>query len=164
MPLTNTALRNAKLKQKPYKLADERGLYLLVNAAGKYFRFDYRFAGKRKTLALGVYPDVSLADARDRRDRARKLLSDAIDPGAQRKVMRATQAHRTANSFAVVAREWFAKFSPNWAASHAHKIIRRLERDVFPWIGARPVAEVTAPELLTVLRRGDRAGAARPIG
>jgi integrase len=159
MPLTNTAIRNARLKQKPYKLFDERGLYLLVNAAGKYFRFDYRFAGKRKTLAIGVYPDVSLADARDRRDRARKLLSDAIDPGAQRKAMRASNAHRTTNSFEVVAREWFAKFSPNWAASHADKIIRRLERDVFPWIGARPVAEVTAPELLTVLRRIENRGA-----
>jgi hypothetical protein len=102
-------------------------------------------------------PTCHLPDAREKRDRARKLLSDAIDPGAQRKAIRASEAHRAANSFEVVAREWFAKFSSNWAASHASKIIRRLERDILPWIGARPVADVTAPELLAVLRRIERA-------
>jgi integrase len=159
VPLTNTAIRNAKPKRKPFKLFDERGLYLLVNAVGKYFRFDYRFGGKRKTLALGVYPEVSLADGRDKRDVARKLLANGIDPGAQRKALRASKAHRAANSFEVVAREWYAKFSPNWAASHGDKIIRRLERDIFPWMGARPVAEITAPELLNVLRRIENRGA-----
>jgi Arm DNA-binding domain len=110
MPLTNTAIRNSKPKRKPYKLHDERGLYLLVNAVGKYFGFDYRFERKRRTLALGVYPDVSLADARDKRDLARKLLADGTDPGAQRKALRASEAHRAANSFEVVAASGIANF------------------------------------------------------
>jgi integrase len=150
--LTDTAVRNAKPKEKPYKLTDGKGLYLLVNQAGKYWRLDYRFSGKRKTLALGVYPDVGLKEARERRDEARKQRGAGIDPGEARKAMKASQTE-IASTFEVVSREWFAKYSPNWAASHAEKIIRRLERDVFPWIGRRPLREVTAPELLTVLRR-----------
>ena len=156
--LTDTAVRNAKPKEKPYKLTDGKGLYLLVNQAGKYWRMDYRFSGKRKTLALGVYPDVGLKEARERRDEARKQRGAGIDPGEARKAMKASQAE-IASTFEVVSREWFAKYSPNWAVSHAEKIIRRLERDVFPWIGRRPLREVTAPELLTVLRRVESRGA-----
>ncbi len=158
MPLSDLAIRNAKPKEKPYKLADEKGLYLLVNNAGKYWRFDYRFADKRKTLALGVYPDVSLAAARERRAEARTLLANDIDPSLNRKVQKAATVERASNSFEVVAREWFAKYSPNWAASHGDKIIRRLERDIFPWVGARPIAEIAAPELLAVLRRIENRG------
>ncbi len=110
----------------------------------KYWRLDYRFIGTRKTLAIGVYPDVSLKDARDRRDEARKLLASGVDPAAARKAEKALQADRVENTFAAVAREWFVKFAPTWAASHSSKIIRRLERDVFPWIGARPIREVTS--------------------
>jgi integrase len=113
---------------------------------------DYRVNGKRKTLALGVYSDVSLKDARERRDEARKLLVNGIDPGETCKAQKADRAEDM-NTFEAVAREWFAKYSPNWVASHANKIIRRLERDVFPWIGKRPIREINAPELLTVLRR-----------
>jgi integrase len=113
---------------------------------------DYRVNGKRKTLALGVYSDMSLKDARERRDEARKLLVNGIDPGETRKAQKADRAEDM-NTFEAVAREWFAKYSPNWVANHANKIIRRLERDVFPWIGKRPIREINAPELLTVLRR-----------
>ena len=160
MSLTDTTIRTAKSAEKPVKLSDEKGLYLLVTpAGGKWWRLDYRFSGKRKTLSMGVYPDVGLKDARERRDEARKLLADGINPGETRKAMKASKAGRAANSFEVVAREWFAKFSAKWAPSHAEKIIRRLERDIFPWIGSRPIAEVTAPELLAVLRRIEERGA-----
>ncbi len=160
MPLTDIAVRNAKSAKKPVKLSDERGLYLLVTAAGgKWWRFDYRFSGKRKTLSMGVYPDTGLKDARGRRDEARKLLADGIDPGEHRKVRKAVKLERTSNSFEAVAREWFAKHSPNWATTHSDKIIQRLEKDVFPWLGGKPIAEITAPGLLTVLRRIENRGA-----
>jgi Arm DNA-binding domain len=134
MPLTDTAIRNAKPGEKPVRLFDGGGLYLEVSpTGGKWWRLKYRFNGKEKRLSLGVYPDVSLKDARDRRDASRKLLAD-------RKAIK-----RAANSFEVVAREWFAKYSASWAANHSDRIIRRFERDIFPWIGGRPIAEATAP-------------------
>lgn len=157
--LTDTAIRNAKPQAKPYKLSDSGGLYLLVNTVGRYWRYDYRYHGKRKTLALGVYPDSSLARVREKHAEARKLLAAGIDPSFNRKAERAATVERAANSFEVVAREWFAKFSTGWAESHADKIIKRLERDVFPWVGGRPVAEITAPELLMMLRRIESRGA-----
>ncbi|KAB2889332.1 MAG: tyrosine-type recombinase/integrase [Desulfobulbaceae bacterium] len=150
--LADTAIRNAKPKEKPYKLFDDRGLYLLVKPAGKYFRFDYRFHGKRKTLALGVYPDVSLSQARDRLSEARRLLADGIDPGEQRKEARAMEASLTTNNFETVARDWFKKKHDEWVESHSVTVITRLENNVFPRIGSRPVNEITAPELLEVLR------------
>jgi integrase len=107
---------------------------------------------------MGVYPDVSLAKARERRDEARKLLADGIDPSKNRKAQKAARADRNANSFEVVAREWFAKFKPNWVEAHSDKVIRRLERDVFPWIGGDPIAEVRAPDLLACLRRVESRG------
>ena len=158
MPLTDTAVRQAKATDKPRKLSDEKGLYLLVKSAGKYWRVDYSFAGKRKTLAIGVYPDITLADARKRRDEARKLLANDIDPGEQRKAQKTAGNERAANSFEVIAREWFARYSPNWAESHSSKLIRRLEKDVFPWLGSRPIAEITAAELLTTMRRLEQRG------
>ena len=110
-------------------------------------------------MSLGVYPDVSLKDARERRDAARKLLADGTDPSENRKAQKSARADRAANSFEVVAREWFAKYSASWAKDHGNRILRRLERDIFPWIGGRPVAEITAPELLTVVRRIEDRGA-----
>lgn len=158
--LTDTAIRKAKPGEKPVKLSDEKGLFLLVTpAGGKLWRMKYRFTGKEKLLALGAYPDVSLAQARERRDDARKLLAVGIDPGENRKAQKAAKQERAANSFEVVAREWFSKHSPNWATGHAGKVIQRLEKDIFPWLGGRPIAEITPPELLSVLRRIEGRGA-----
>ena len=160
MALTDTAIRNAKPGEKTVKMFDERGLYLEVSTSGgKWWRLKYRFDGKEKRLSLGVYPDVSLKDARERRDAARKLLADGTDPSENRKAQKSARADRAANSFEVVAREWFAKYSATWAKDHGNRIIRRLERDIFPWIGGRPVAEIAAPELLTVVRRIEDRGA-----
>ena len=160
MPLTVTKIRNAKPGNKRLRLFDERGLYLEVSpAGGKWWRLKYRFGGKEKRLSLGVYPDVNLPTARERRDQARKLLANGIDPSANRKAIRSARMDRTTNSFEVVAREWFAKQSPAWAANHGNRIIRRLERDIFPWIGGQPIGDVTAPELLDVLRRIENRGA-----
>ena len=108
---------------------------------------------------MGVYPDVGLKEARGRRDEARKLLAGDIDPGEHRKAQKAAKLERASNSFETVAREWFAKHSLNWATTHADKIIQRLEKDVFPWLSGKPIAEITAPELLTVLRRIENRGA-----
>lgn len=154
MSLTNTAIRNAKPGSKPAKLFDARGLFLLVTpTGGKWWRLRYKFDDKEKLLSLGVYPDVGLKIARARRDEARKLLADGIDPGENRKATKAAKVDRAANSFEVVAREWFAKYEPTWANNHSDKIIRRFERDIFPWVGGRPIADVTAPELLAMVRR-----------
>jgi integrase len=160
MPLTNTEIRNARSDKKPVKLFDERGLYLEVSpAGGKWWRLKYRFDGKEKRLSLGVYPDVGLKEARDRRDAARKLVADGIDPSENRKAQRSARADRAANSFEVIAREWFAKYSTTWTASHSDRMLRLFERDIFPWIGERPIAEITAPTVLSVLRRIESRGA-----
>ncbi|MGH8151866.1 MAG: tyrosine-type recombinase/integrase [Rhodanobacteraceae bacterium] len=156
--LTPSAVANAKAAAKPYRLSDERAMFLLVQPDGsRWWRWTYRRPGtkKRNTLSLGTFPDVSLKQARTRRDEARKLLADGIDPGDKRKAEQAAGAE----TFEAVAREWFAKFSTRWAASHADKIIRRLERDVFPWIGSKPIATMTAPDVLAVLRRIESRGA-----
>ena len=160
MALADLIIRNAKLAEKQQKLADERGLHLIVApSGGKWWRLKYRLGGKENSLSLGTFPDVSLKEARERRDAARKLLSNGVDPAVDRKVQKATATERAANSFEVVAREWFAKLKPSWAPSHADKIIARLERDIFPWIGGRPIAELKAPELLAVVRRIEERGA-----
>ncbi len=160
MPLTDTAIRNAKPGEKPAKIFDERGLFLLVTpTGGKWWRLRYKFDGKEKLLSLGTYPDTSLKDARTRRDDARKLLADGVDPGENRKAVKAARQVRAANSFEVVAREWYAKQAPNWAEHHGDRIIRRFERDIFPWIGGRPIADVTAPELLSAVQRIENRGA-----
>ena len=158
--LTDTAIRTAKPTEKPRKLFDGGGLYLeLSPTGGKWWRLKYRYGGKEKRLSMGVYPDVSLKDARDRRDEARKLLATGTDPSDNRKATKSARADRAANSFEVVAREWFANYSPNWAATHSDRIIARFERDVFPWLGGRPVAEITAPEILTTVRKIETRGA-----
>ena len=135
-----------------------RGLYLEVSpAGGKWWRWKYRSGGKEKRLSLGVYPDVSLKSAREKRDSARQQLAAGIDPGQARKAEKFAQAG--AESFEAIAREWHAKFSPGWVASHGDRILRRFERDLFPWLGKRPIAKIKAPELLAVLRRIDSRGA-----
>ena len=160
MALSDTAIRKAKPADNAQRLFDGGGLYLeLSPAGGKWWRLKYRFNGKEKRLSLGTYPDVGLADARAKRDEARKLLAAGVDPGEQRKAAKAAGVERAANSFEVVAREWFAKQSATWAESHSSKILLRLESYLFPWLGARPIAEVTAPELLACVRRIEERGA-----
>jgi integrase len=160
MPLTDAEIRNTPPREKAYRLTDGSGMYLEVSpAGGKYWRFKYRFAGKEKRLALGVYPEVSGKEARLRRDEARRLLANGIDPGVERKVQKASTVERAANSFEAVAREWFARQSPGWAKTHADKIIARLEKDAFPWLGGRAIAEIKAPEVLAALRRVEARGA-----
>lgn len=159
MALTDVAARKARPAEKPYKLADGKGMYLFITPAGKYWRLDYRYTDKRKTLALGVYPEVSLADARERRDEARKKLANGIDPMGEKKAVKLSRLQSAESSFEAVAREWFARQSTGWVSSHADKIIRRLERDLFPWLGSRPIADITAPELLAALRRIESRGA-----
>lgn len=160
MALTDKAIKNFKPSNKRVRLFDERALYLEVSpAGGKWWRLKYRYGGKEKRLSLGVYPDVGLKTARDRRDAARKLLSDGIDPAANRKALSLARAEGDAHSFEVVAREWYAKFSPGLAESYSVRLGRVFERDIYPWIGARPIAEVTPPELLAVIQRIERRGA-----
>lgn len=160
MPLTDSFLRTLKPGEKDEKHFDGGGMFLLSRPNGaKYWRLKYRFNGKEKLLALGTYPEVSLKEARERREAARKLLANEIDPSENRKVQKAAREERAVNSFEAIAREWYAKYSPNWAESHAAKLLRRLDRDVFPWLGGRPIAEITPPELLEVLRRIEDRGA-----
>jgi integrase len=154
MPLTDTAIRNAKPGTKPVRLFDGGGMYVEISpTGGKWWRLKYRYAGKEKRMSLGVYPKISLKKARVRREDARKLLEAGIDPSQHRKAMKTAAVDRAANSFEVVAREWFEKYSPGWAANHGPRVIRRLERDIFPYIGGRPIADIKAPELLAVVRR-----------
>jgi len=159
MPLTDVAVRNIKPGPKTVRLRDERGLYLEVSPkGGKWWRLRYTFQGKENMLSLGVYPDVSLKDARERRDEARKLIANGIDPSQARKEEKAEIA-ADAMTFEKVAREWFSKFKENWTPGHADRTMRRFEMDVFPWIGARPIRDILAPELLTTIRRIESRGA-----
>lgn len=160
MPLTDSFLRTLKPPAKPEKHSDTGGLFILATPnGGKWWRLKYRFGGKEKLLSMGTYPEVGLKAARDRRDDARALLAEGIDPGIERKVQKSARAMRDANSFEAVAREWLAGKMPGWASGHAEKVIARLEQDVFPWVGGRPIAEVTAPELLAMARRIEARGA-----
>jgi integrase len=159
MPLTDTSIRNAKPRPKTYKLADGKGLFLQITPrGGKWWRLKYRFDGKEKLLSCGVYPDTSLAKAREKCDAARKLLADGINPSEHRKATKASRIAENANSFEIIAREWHAKYAPIWAPSHSEKIIRRLERDIFPWLGDKSVVSITPPDLLKVLRRIEERG------
>jgi integrase len=158
VPLTHTAVRSAKPRNKTFKLFDGGGLYMEVNpAGGKWWRWKYRIGGKEKRLSFGVYPDVSLKSARGKHVAARQQLAAGIDPGQARKAEKIAQAG--AESFEAIAREWHAKFSPGWVASHSDRILRRFDKDVFPWLRDRPIAEIKAPELLALLRRIESRGA-----
>ncbi|MGB8694566.1 MAG: integrase arm-type DNA-binding domain-containing protein [Steroidobacteraceae bacterium] len=160
MSLTDKSASNAKPAAKPYRLFDGDGLYLEVSTtAAKYWRMKYRIGGKEKRLALGVYPEISLKAARGRCQDARRLLMDGIDPSEHKRIARASRAGAAENSFEVVALEWLAKKKPIWASSHWTKIGAMLKRDLFPWLGARPVGAITPPELLSALRRIEARGA-----
>ena len=156
MPLTNLKVQKAKPQAKQYKLADERGMYLLIHPkGGKYWRLDYRFEGRRKTLAIGTHPETSLKEARKKRDRARSDIEGGIDPSG----------HQNGNpalgddSFETVAREWHEKYRSQWTEGHASTTLRRLEANLLPWLGKRPLGAIEPPELLRSLRRVENRGA-----
>ncbi|NTW89176.1 MAG: integrase arm-type DNA-binding domain-containing protein [Desulfobulbaceae bacterium] len=150
--LTVAAIRNAQPGTKPKRLFDGGGLYLeIAPAGGKWWRLKYRFGGKEKRISFGVYPEVSLKDAREKLDAARKMLAQGIDPGEERKSTRDVESG--SGSFEAVAREWHAKFTEaQWSEIHSKNILSRLEKNIFPWLGARPVGEITPPEIIKVFR------------
>ncbi len=152
MPLTDTTIKNAKpLPDKAYKLTDEKGMHLLIKPNGaKYFRLKYRFGGMEKVLALGVYPETSLKQARDKRDAAKKQLADGIDPSITRKIEKAGGIE---NTFKAVAEDFLITKRNQWSDSHHRHIKECFDRDVYPWIGNRPLRDLTAVEVLATLRR-----------
>jgi integrase len=159
MPLSDTTIKNAKPNpDKAYKLPDEKGMYLLVNPNGsKYFRLKYRFGGKEKVLALGVYPDTSLKQAREKRDEARKQLAEGIDPSENRKAVKSSKAESAANSFEIIAREWGGKKVDTWADKN-NRSKRMLERNIFPWLGSKPITDILPKDILDCLRRVEDRG------
>jgi integrase len=160
VPLTDVSVRSAKAKTKPTKLFDERGLFLLVTpSGGKWWRLKYRFEGKEKLLSLGTYPDITLKLAREARDSARTLVAQGTDPSVQRQATKSAREERSANSFEVIAREWYASHGPTLAPSYAVKVIRRFERDLFPTLGNVAIAEMKPIDLLKALRAIEARGA-----
>lgn len=160
MSLTDTAIRTAKPGPKPYKLYDGRGLYLIVTPNGhKWWRLRYTFADKEKLLSLGVYPAVTLKDARALRDKAHAHIAAGVDPSVQRQAEKAAGRERDANSLEVIAREWHALKSKEWSPLYAKNVLRRLEGNVFPWLGAKPISTLMAPEILAMARRVEKRGA-----
>lgn len=160
MPLTDAQVRTTKPIDKPVKMADGGGLFLFVTpAGGKYWRMKYRYNGKEKLLALGVYPEISLSEARLKRDKAKQLLTNGSDPGQVKRAQKAASTERSANSYEVICREWLAAKRQVIEEGQYLKTLARQENDVFPWLGVRPIAEITAPEILAVLRRVDQRGA-----
>ena len=157
--LTDPACRNAKPTDKPYKLTDEKGLFLLVHPNGsKYWRLKYRIAGKEKLLSIGVYPEMPLAGARSKRDEARKQISDGIDPSEAKQEAKRIAKVAAANSFESIAREWLEHMKHKWSAGHHTYTTRRFEAYVFPEIGNAPISQITAPALLAVARKIERKG------
>lgn len=156
--LTDVALKKVKPSDKVVRLWDEKGLYLEVNpTGGKWWRLKFRVDGKEKRLSLGTYPEVGLKDARDKRDKMREQLRDGIDPGQSRKASKVAEVE---DGFEAVAREWWAKFSPSWKSEKYRAVtLRRMELNLFPWLGKRPVGELKASELLATLRRVEGRGA-----
>jgi len=159
MKLSDISVRKAKPESKAYKLADGGGMYLEVMPNGsKYWRLKYRFNGKEKRLALGVYPDVSLALARERKQDARTLLAKGVDPSENKKAVKTAKFEKSENSFEVVAREWIASHMANKAASHRDKVVRRFELYIFPWLGNKPIADITTPQILETIKRIEKLG------
>lgn len=160
MKLTARQVDTAKPKEKPYKLSDGGGLYLEVATSGsRYWRLKYRYAGKEKRLAFGVYPEVSLAEARDKREAAKKVLAAGNDPGEVKKAEKIAQKLGFGNTFEAIAREWHQVRADRWSLRYREEIIDTFEKDVFPYIGKRPIAEIKPMELLETLRRMEKRGA-----
>lgn len=157
--LTDVKVKNAKPKDKPYKLSDGQGLYVEVMPTGaKYWRLKYRFVAKEKRLALGVYPETSLKSARKAAQDARSLLNAGTDPGDSRRQTKLAKSLASATSFKAVALEWHEKEKPIWTERHARRVLTLMENKLFPWLGERPISEITAHELLAVLRRTESKG------
>ena len=157
-PLSELQVKNAKPTSKDVKLFDGSGLFLLVTpSGGKLWRLKYRFRGREKLLTLGAYPQISLSDARQRREDARKLLANDIDPSEAKKAKKEEQ-EKQERTFEVVAREWYSKNEPGWSSSHCNTVKRRLERDIFPVVGGRPIAEVKRAEIISLLKRIEARG------
>ena len=160
MSLTNAACKNAPPRERPYKKADGGGMYLEVMPNGsKYWRLKYRFAGKEKRLALGVFPEVSLIDAREKRDAARKLMAQGLDPSLAKYETKQRVTLNAANTFEATAREWHKQNLERWTPNYGQDILHRLEMDIFPEIGRRPVADITALQILDALRKIEKRGA-----
>lgn len=159
-PLTDIQPRKAKPRDKPYKLSDGGGMYLLINPDGsKYWRMGYRFAGTERLLAFGKYPEISLADARKARSAARDKINAGVDPSQAKRIEKKNKAAADANTFEAVAREWHANKLETWQQRTAANVLHRLEKDVFPLIGKQPIAEIKAPVMLDVLRQIEKRGA-----
>jgi len=159
MPLTDTQVRSVKPDKKAVKLFDGGGLYLEVAASGgKWWRLKYRFGGKENRISLGVYPAISLKDARKRRDEAREQLAKGIDPSGHKKASKAALSASDGSLYEIVAREWFAKYSAGWSEANKVKVLARQVKYVFPFIGGKPIREVTAPEVLEALRHIEQRG------
>lgn len=161
MPLKDTFIRQVKATGKPAgdKHSDGDGMYLLVKPAGKYWRMDYRHLGKRKTLAIGTYPEISLAKARDRRAEARELLAEGIDPSTAKRANKRALAVAAANTFELVARELHGVKASGWSPLYAARWIERMEKDLFPYLGDKAIADIKAPDLLDALKRIEKRGA-----
>lgn len=154
MKLTDRACKNAKPTEKARKLSDGNGLYLEVTPSGsKYWRHKYRFMGKENRLSYGVYPEVSLGEARECRDNSRKLLAASINPSTAKREERRQNALNAANTFEAVAREWYQHSLEKWSDNHAQTVLRRLEGELFPSLGKLPIRDITAPEIVAVLRK-----------
>jgi len=156
MPLTDTALRNAKPSDKDYTLTDGQGLSILIKAkGGKWWRYRYRFAGKPKLLSFGTYPEVNLAEARARRDSARRLLAQnpPVDPSDVKKAQKQALYGKHENTFEAVALEWAESYFVTKSLSHKERTLRRLEIYIFPWLGKKPISDITAPDILQVIKR-----------
>lgn len=160
MSLSDTAIRKIKPTGKSFKVADERGLHLLVTpSGGKLWRLKYRFEGKEKLISFGAYPDVPLVRAREKRDEARRILADGIDPSEHRKAHQAMRAEVNGNTFEAIAREWYSKQLRSWSPRQAVKVSGLFEKNLYPWLGKRPITEIKAIELLATLRRMEDRGA-----
>lgn len=164
MALTDSAIKTAKAKEKPYKLSDAQGLYLEVTPNGsKLWRLKYRVAGKEKKLAFGAYPAITLSQARQRRDEARQLLAEGADPGEHKKATKAAQKVEGL-SFETLAREWYDYNAPRWAEATAYKAKLYLDNDIIPGIGARPIKAITRPELVELVRTVEARGTLNAAG
>jgi PHD/YefM family antitoxin component YafN of YafNO toxin-antitoxin module len=159
MSLTDVQIRNAKSREKAYKMYDSGGLYVeIAKSGGKLWRMKYSYAGKEKLLSFGSYPIVSLSDARQKRDEAKRLLSKDADPSDVKRIEKQQRVIISSNNFEAVARDWFDRHLSLKAESTKNRVTRRMERFVFPYVGKRPVAELTSPDILEVVRRVEKNG------